>query len=250
MRVWFCFALTLAFAGCRSTATIPLTGEPSDAVSFTVISGDLAPDDELAALITPFRDRMIGETSTVIGNTPAELTTGRPEGTLGNMAADAMLAVVQGLVDRPVDMALTNNGGLRTPIGPGEITVGKIYELMPFDNTLVVLDLSAAQVDSLSQQLARNGGDPIAGLAIAVDDDRAVLIEVGGRPLSSSETYRLVTSDYLANGGGPYDVLWPVDTREELSFLLRDVFIEYVRSVGVIEPVLDGRIRTHSPSNQ
>jgi 2',3'-cyclic-nucleotide 2'-phosphodiesterase (5'-nucleotidase family) len=244
MRVWLYFMAALALAGCRSTETIPLTGEPTEAVSFTVVSDDLAPDEELGALIAPFRDRMIDETATVIGSTPTELRTGRPEGTLGNMAADAMLSVVQDLTDRPVDMALTNNGGLRTPVGPGEITVGKMFELMPFDNVLVIFDLSAAQVDSLSQQLARNGGDPIAGFSFAISGHRAVDVRVGGETLEEHRTYRLVTSDYLANGAGPYEVLWSIEAREDLDFLLRDVFIEWVHATGTVTPVLDGRIRT------
>src|SRR5690606_18412833 len=129
--------------GCRSTGTISLTGEPLDAVSFTVVADDVTPDGELDALIAPFRQRLVGETAAVIGRTSLELRTARPEGLLGNMAADAMLSVVQDLTDRPVDMALTNNGGLRTPIGPGVITVGKIFELMPFNNMLVVFDMTA-----------------------------------------------------------------------------------------------------------
>lgn len=232
----------LAASGCRSAAPL-LTGTPQEAVSFTVISDTLSPDPAMVALVAPYAETLNAEMGEVIGVANGEIREGRPEGPLGTFAAEAMLSVVRRLTDRPVDMALTNNGGLRVPLGPGPVTVGRMFELMPFENMLIVLELTAAQVDTLANQLADVGGDPIAGFSFVIQGDTATDVRVAGLPLDADRTYRLVTSDYLANGGGPYEVLWGVTGREELPYLLRDAFIEHLRAIGTIEPVTGGLIR-------
>jgi 2',3'-cyclic-nucleotide 2'-phosphodiesterase (5'-nucleotidase family) len=174
------------------------------------------------------------------------LAEGKPEGTLGNFAADAMLWAANRQGKEPVQMAMTNNGGLRVPIGPGPITLEQMYELMPFDNLLTILTLSGSQVRTLCDQLAEMRGEPIAGFSFRIVSEggtrRAEAIEVAGAPLDLSAHYRLVTNDYLANGGGTLTPLHSPLAREDLPVLLRDAFIDYVRFKGTVEPVLDGRI--------
>jgi 2',3'-cyclic-nucleotide 2'-phosphodiesterase (5'-nucleotidase family) len=169
-----------------------------------------------------------------------------PEGTLGNFATDAMLWAANAGTSGRVQMALTNNGGLRVPIGPGPITVGQIYELMPFDNMLSVLVLTGSQVQDLCDQLADRRGEPIAGFSFRIESDGdrrfATDIMVGGVPLDPDAEYRLATNDYMANGGESLSPLQSPVTREDLPVLLRDAFIDYVRHLGVIEPKLEGRI--------
>ena len=143
-------------------------------------------------------------------------------------------------------MALTNNGGLRATVGPGDISVGRIFELMPFENMLVVLELTGAEVDTLAHQLARNGGDPIAGFSFEIVATSATArnLMVGGQPVSPDSTYRLVTSDYLADGGGPYEILSSgALPRQDMAYLVRDAIIEHIRDIQQVKPVLDGRIR-------
>ncbi|MBO6576866.1 MAG: 5'-nucleotidase C-terminal domain-containing protein [Rhodothermales bacterium] len=238
------FLAALVLAGCGGTNYVFQAPTPEAAVSFTVLSDSLAPDPEVAAMVAPYRENLEAQVSEVVGRAEVEIQKGRPEGPLGTFAAEAMLSVVQGLTDRPVHLALTNNGGLRRPLGPGAITVGQMFELMPFENMMIVLDFSAAQVDSLAQQLARSGGDPIAGFSFLITpDERAVNVRVADEPLDSARTYRLVTSDYLANGGGPYSVLWGDVPREELAYLLRDAFTDHLRAIGIMENRVDGLIR-------
>jgi 2',3'-cyclic-nucleotide 2'-phosphodiesterase (5'-nucleotidase family) len=194
----------------------------------------------------PYRERMGEEVKEVIGETTGLLSKAWPEGTLGNFATDAMLWAANGASTRPVHMAMTNNGGLRVPIGAGPITVGQMFELMPFENMLSVLVLSGLQVKALCDQLANARGEPISGFSfhIASDEDRrwAEDIRVGGMPLDPDAEYRLVTNDYLASGGGDLTPLHSPMAREDLNVLLRNALIDFVRERGVIEPELEGRI--------
>lgn len=220
---------------------------PEAAASYTVVGDSIAGDPGLEALVAPFRARMGEEIRQVIGEAEVPLAKALPEGTLGNFATDAMLWAARRATTEPVHMALTNNGGLRVPIAPGPITVGQMFELMPFENMLSVLTLSGAQVQELADELAGRRGEPIAGFSFRIvnsgEDRVARDLRVGGAPLDTLAEYRLVTNDYLANGGeslGPF--LDPVG-REDLPILLRDAFIAYVRERGVIRAEIEGRIR-------
>ena len=249
-RAWLATLLVgLSLTGCRtSQPAIETESLPPYRVSYTVVSDSLPEDPALEALVAPYRARLQEQVAEVIGTAAAPLTKGQPEGTLGNMAAEAMLEAGQALEDvrgdAPVEMAVTNNGGLRIPLPAGPITVGLIYELMPFENTLAVLTLSGVQVDTLAQQIARVGGEPIAGFSFKIlgDTHRAVDVQVQGRPLDHAARYRLVTSDYLAAGGGNMPVLWEPLARDPSPVLLRDAIIAYVRRHQTVDPVFDGRI--------
>ena len=237
------------FTGCRSTQpeSVPvLESLSASGVSFTETTDDLPPDPEINSIIKPYREELEASIQEVIGEAaglfPKER--GSYETALGNMAADAMLHVINQQVEDEVDIALTNNGGLRVPIQPGPITVGKIFEFMPFENMMVILEFDAAGIDSLAQQLASRP-EPIAGLSFKVDtlSRRAFDIQVKGAPLEAGATYRLVTSDYLANGGGGISAIHSPMQRTDLTILLRDAFIEYIREKNTITPTLDGRIQ-------
>ena len=215
-------------------------------VSFSVVDKSIQDDPQVERLVAPFRARMGEEIQAVIGETKVMLSEAVPEGTLGNFATDAMLWAANRHTDNPVHMALTNNGGLRIPIGPGPITVGQMYELMPFENKLTVLVLTGSQIQDLCDELAEKRGEPIAGFSfrIEVESENRVArqIMIGEQPLDREAEYRLVTNDYMANGGDSFTPLLSPVAREDFPILLRDAFIDYVRHRGVIEVVREGRI--------
>jgi 2',3'-cyclic-nucleotide 2'-phosphodiesterase (5'-nucleotidase family) len=186
------------------------------------------------------------EIQQVIGETTDVLSKAWPEGTLGNFATDAMLWSANQHGSTPVDMALTNNGGLRVPIGPGPVTLGHMYELMPFDNMLSILVLTGAQIQTLCDELANRRGEPIAGFTFRIETQGEARvardISVGDEPLDPAAEYRIVINDYLANGGESFLIPQDPVGREDLPILLRDAFIEYLRFRKVIEPELQGRI--------
>ena len=251
-----CLIALVLVAGCKSTAPVAtsvdapaMTQTAAPTAGYTAISDSLDPDPAIDALIAPFRERLEAGVNEEIGTTTVHLQKGGLESGLGNMAADAMLTIANTLTDQPVDLALTNNGGLRVPIAKGPITVGEIYELMPFENMMTVLELSAVQVDSLAQDIADARGEPIAGFSFTIDEATGNVhdIMVANQPLAHDRTYRLVTSDYLANGGGRIAAIWQPVSREDLNMLLRDAFIEYIRAQGTISPAIEGRITMRTP---
>ena len=153
-------------------------------VSFSVVEGSIQDDPRIEAIVAPFRARMGAEIQQVIGEATGMLSKAVPEGTLGNFSTDAMLWAANARIPKPAHMALTNNGGLRVPIGPGPITIGQMYELMPFENMLSVLVLTGSQLQALCDQLAERRGEPIAGFSFRIEveggDRVARDIMVGG----------------------------------------------------------------------
>ena len=215
-------------------------------VSGTVVADSIGDDPAMEALVAPFRNRMGEEIRQVIGEASVVLAKSLPEGTLGNFATDAMLWAARRESVGPVHMALTNNGGLRVPIPPGSITVGQMFELMPFENMLSVLTLSGTQVQELADAVAARRGEPIAGFSFRIEvfgaDRVARDVLVDGTPLDPEAKYRLVTNDYMANGGEELAPLLNPVAREDLPVLLRDAFISYVREKQVINVEIEGRI--------
>jgi 2',3'-cyclic-nucleotide 2'-phosphodiesterase (5'-nucleotidase family) len=237
-------AAALLLGGCRTTGPVESTAlgaAPDFAADFVVITDSISDDAALEAQIRPYRAEMHERVSEVIARAPSEISRAKPEGRLGNITADAMLVLANESHADSIHMALTNNGGLRVPIGPGDITIGTVYELMPFENRLVVLTMNGVQVDTLVNQLASLGGEAIAGFSFVIEDNRAVNVRVRGEPVVPDALYRLVTSDFVADGGDRIITFTPLE-RSALPMLLRDVFIDYFRRTGTLEPEIEGRI--------
>jgi 2',3'-cyclic-nucleotide 2'-phosphodiesterase (5'-nucleotidase family) len=146
------------------------------------------------------------------------------------------------------DLCLMNNGGLRIPvIYKGQVSVRTVYELMPFENQLVLVKIKGSKFKELMQMLASSGGAPVAGINLLIQDNAIQSLLVQGQPFDEQKEYRVLTSDYLANGGDKYDALKNPIERIDLNLLLRDVLIETLYKMDTdgahLIPVIDGRIR-------
>ena len=97
-----------------------------------------------------------------------------------------------------IHFSIVNNGGLRTSLPKGKITVGDVFELMPFENELVLLSLTGSQVSELADYIASRGGEGVSGISFGMLSGRAEGIKIQNRPLEPDSTYWMVTSDYIA----------------------------------------------------
>jgi 2',3'-cyclic-nucleotide 2'-phosphodiesterase (5'-nucleotidase family) len=200
-------------------------------------------DTAVHNMIAPYKLKLDSQMNVVIGTTIYKLTKDKPEGSLGNLLCDAAVWYAAAHYDKPIDICVMNAGGIRLPnIEAGNITVGKMYELMPFDNMVDVLEIKGEIVDQFLQLVAAADGWPVAGLTMQIENGKAVNILIGGKPLVLDQTYTLVTSDYVANGGDKAEMLKLYEKRTGLNYLLRDALIEYVKSTKTLNQTIDGRI--------
>lgn len=181
-------------------------------------------------LVIPYKTELDKEMNEVLIISADEFTRekGKPETKLGNLVADLSMEVAQKMYNGNIDFCLLNFGGLRTSLPKGEITRGKIFELMPFENELVVVTLSVDKYNELVDYIKNVGGQPIAGIKINFTTTPSqIKIKNRKNDKSLNATYKVVTSDYLANGGDNMAFfLNPIKT-EKVGIKLRDAIIQY-----------------------
>ncbi|MFH1145110.1 MAG: 5'-nucleotidase C-terminal domain-containing protein [Candidatus Eisenbacteria bacterium] len=197
----------------------------------TSIDDKLADDPAVDGLIAPYRETVVEKMSEPLAFSPVPMETDRPEGLLGALASDIVLARARAETGLPVEACVMNNGGLRRGLPPGTITLGLVYEVMPFDNEIVVLRLAGEQMAALAKQLAEAGGEPQSGFAFAIVGNAATDVRVGASPLESRD-YWVATSDYLAGGGGGLAVLWEAQETLRTGVLVRDALADAFRGYG------------------
>ncbi len=185
---------------------------------------DTLQDQEVLRLIQPYKASMEQVMDDSIGSLPYRLNKEKPNGLLGLWTADLLRAGASKQSGESIDIAVLNHGGIRRPyIGPGKITRGEMYELMPFENHVMLLQLDSAQVMHLAAFLVEKGGDPVSGMQLKKDSP--VHVRVGGAPLKD-RNYLLACTDYQFNGGDDYDFLQGFTVKHADLGLLRDILIE------------------------
>ncbi|NMB24053.1 MAG: multifunctional 2',3'-cyclic-nucleotide 2'-phosphodiesterase/5'-nucleotidase/3'-nucleotidase [Firmicutes bacterium] len=169
------------------------------------------------------------------------------ETNLGNLVADVMREAVG------ADIGVNNGGGIRASIAAGPITVGDIYTVLPFDNTLVKVeilgrDLLGALEHSVRLYPEQNGGFlQVSGLEMTFDPSqeagaRVQEVLIGGQALDPDKTYTVATNDFLAAGGDGYTTFTSANILVETGAMLRDAMADHVAAQGSISPEVEGRI--------
>lgn len=210
------------------------------------IDSTISPAPELEALIYPYRSDLDDKMSVVIGYAALDLKKGKPEAPLNNFVADLMLKRAVKEFQQPVDAALTNDGGLRIDIQKGPITLGKIYEVMPFENELVILPMTGVQLITLAKEIGEAGGEAVSGMQLEFLDKNLARFTVQGQPTVSDSLYYLVTTDYLSDSGrNRFNILSQVP-KTLLGITLRDAIIDEIKEIHAagrqVTARVDGRI--------
>lgn len=186
----------------------------------------------------------------LLGYASSTLTISPPESPLMNFAADALFAEARKYSKEKIDIAITNKGGLRSELHEGEITFGDIYNVFPFENTLVTLTLNGKQLLTLLNEIAKAGGEPVCGvqMTIATSDsgNKAEAIKIGNKNLCFEKEYRIATSDYLAQGNDGLKTLAEGYNKKMFNVTIRELMVKHIRNLHqegkTVDAVSDGRI--------
>lgn len=193
-------------------------------------------DSTILAIITPYQVKIEDQMNEVLTYTKNDLEKGKPQSTIGNFVTDLCLNYAD------AHICVMNNGGLRTTISKGEITRGKLYELMPFENELVVLELNKDDYIGLLNYIGSRGGEPFSGITIAINKDGKILSNSWPVNFEKGEKVRVLTSDYLANGGDEMSFFHEKE-QQKVGLKLRDAIIDYCSKTDTIDVQLDNRIK-------
>jgi len=207
---------------------------------------DATADNSYYTYLQKFKQKIDTEMNVVIGTAAENMSAGKPESLLSNFNADVYLQSASEHIKYPADIGIVNLGGLRTQISKGDITIRKIFELMPFENELVILWLKGDKLNDLLQGFAAVGGQGVSGLRFEIKNGKAVNITVGGIPIDVEKKYVIATNDYLAGGNDKMPQLAQSEKIEYTGIKIRDMLIAYIKAEtargNAIQPKLDGRI--------
>jgi len=205
-------------------------------------SSDGIQDLNYLAQLAPTKADLEEQLNVQIGYAPERLWVGDPECPMLNWATDALWEAAKKVYPEKVDIAIVNMGGMRCEWPAGAITKEKVFELMPFDNELVVLTLKGEDVIALCESFARYGGQGVAGMRVKTVDGRLADVQVGGKAVNPKALYTVATSDYLSGGTDHMDALTRYVEYWRSELKIRDLYLEAVQTQDTIRAVVDGRM--------
>lgn len=214
------------------------------------ISDTLQINQEIESFIKPYREHVNKNLDSVISY--AVETYSKSDGeyntAIGNLFADAVItesnAIFNKRTGHNIDMVLINHGGIRAIISKGSITTRTAYEIMPFENSLVVVEMKGKTIqDSLINYLSRaKRAHPISGLKIKLDKDfNVVESSINNKPIEANKSYYVATNDYLYNGGDRMTFFQTNDSLHVLDYKVRNALLDYFKKADTINPVIDDR---------
>jgi len=208
-------------------------------------------DSLTESIVKTYRDSIKKDMSKLVGVTATALVKGKPESKLTNLVADVILKCAvdycakQQLNIHP-DAAYVNYGGLRASLPQGEITVGHMFELMPFENEIVMIKVSGEAIRMMAERIAARGGEGVSGLKLGIKNNAVGTLTIGGKGVDPAASYWLVTNDYIANGGDQMSMfilpLQKIETKAKIRDVLIQSLTEQYKKNGVIDVKEDGRI--------
>ena len=218
----------------------PLAAQPPSAKAEVIPVTEAIPDDpEIQKVIAPLAEEIRASFGQPLVQAPQGVFRGRrgEENLLGYWVSDVMRQAAQPLVGTPVRFAITNAGGLRANLRPGQLKVGDIFELMPFENELIVIELTGAEVIQVVKEgLLRRGGEPCSGVKVKVEGtpQQATLIVTweDGAPIDPATVVKVATTDYLYGGGDSIPTLKKGRKPFTTGVTLRQMLLDQCAALG------------------
>lgn len=182
----------------------------------------------------------------VIGKCEKDLNTYAPQSELSNLLTDMLYQrgneyslKTAGI---PADLSVLNFGGIRTSLFQGAIKIEHIFNISPFDNTMVIIELKGSELQKMFDKFSAKHNEPYANAQVTYQNDKVASVLVNGTKIDKEKTYRLVTIDFIATGGDNILTGVSLDNITYTGLVLRDLIIEYVKAQGTVTSSLDERV--------
>lgn len=213
------------------------------------ISDSLETNLDIEAFIKPYRDHVEKDLDSVLSYAVDTFskTDGEFNTAIGNLLADAVYEeanpIFKNRTGHDIDIVFLNHGGIRSIISKGNVTIKTAYEIMPFENFVVVVALKGKQVQEMINYLVKaKRAHPISGLKLVLNKDfKLESATIKGEPIDVNKTYFVATYDYLYEGGDNMNFLKTNDSLYSLDYKVRNVLIDYFTKKDTINPVIDDR---------
>jgi len=198
-------------------------------------------------LIHSYKVDLDNEMNEIIGNSVELMEYKRPESLLTNLTSDVMKEYGDEHLPNGADIGVMNVHGHRATMPKGPVTVGNLYEIYSFDNTITFLELKGTDLKKMFDAYARIGGAGISSnVKLVIEDRKVKSVTIDGKQIDDDKIYQIVTLDYLAGGNDNMNAFLNAVSVTDTGITLRDIMIDWVREQtrqgNEIKSVLDGRI--------
>lgn len=198
-------------------------------------------------LVHSFKVELDSEMNEVIGNSVEQMEYSRPESLLTNLTSDVMKEYGDEHLPGGADIGVMNVHGHRANMPKGPVTVGNLFEIYSFDNTITFLELKGTDLKKIFDAYARIGGAGISSnVKLVIEDRKVKSATINGKPIDNNKIYQIVTLDYLAGGNDNMSAFLDAVSITDTGVTLRDIMIDWVREQTrqgkEVKSVLDGRI--------
>jgi 5'-nucleotidase len=244
-KIWILFFFSFLLIACKNNSH-----EVSKINAKQLkIGNEVKQDSSIIQLFTPYKKKMTKEiTKSLSFSTKIlERTDGNLQSTLGNLVADLSYEKANELfknkTGKTVDFSMSNYGGIRAAIMKGDVTVSNAFELMPFDNTLVVVELNYDKIKALFNYfVAKKRAHPLSkNIQLTIENDSYNVL-INGKPIKKDRTYFVATSNYLQKGGDGMIFFSEPESLFDSNFLIRDAIVDYFESKDTLRANLDDRV--------
>lgn len=227
----------------------PSKGVLEISVSQVPIDSTIQPSDSMLNFILPYQKHVNEVLDAPLSFAPEQLSKkdGALNSSLGNLLADLVLQQANNLNRRKkgigVDLALLNHGGIRNIISAGPVSERTAYEVMPFENSIVIVPLTGKGLQDLIDYLVQNSvPHPISGLQLVLNPDGTLKsAEIQGKSIDFQKKYQVATSNYLAGGGDGMNFFKSGETLYETGYLIRNALTDYFKRTDTLRAKPDDR---------
>ena len=229
MRLYLSTLLLIVLIGCKPIPEMQLDFSGGS----IALEQQLKTDSSIIRIYKPYKDGLDSIMNQILCYSPYFLDKKRPEARLNNWMAD--VCYKHSSKNYEVDFCLLNYGGIRSSLPQGYITTKNIFQLMPFENELVIIEITNSSFDKVLEYLKISGGHPISNISLNIRDDKV------NSSLKTEESIRIVTSDYLANGGDKMFFFADSISMIKTGLKIREVLLAECKSVDTLISTLDNR---------
>lgn len=213
------------------------------------VNGEINADKEIANFIKPYKEHLNATLDSVLAYNPNLLSKndGDLNTAIGNLMADVVLQqanpVIKKRTGREIDMVLLNHGGIRAELPAGDITTRSAYNLMPFENEIVVAELTGTQLKEMLKYLEKaKTAHPVSGIKIKANSDFKIMeATINGKKIDENKTYFVATSDYLFNGGDNMSFFKDPVNLYGSDYKIRNALIDHFTKTDTIRAKIDDR---------
>ncbi|WP_010227781.1 5'-nucleotidase C-terminal domain-containing protein [Gillisia marina] len=238
----------LVLFACKNNAHITSSPSEINGKRFP-IDNTISPDPEIEDFIRPYSNHLNATLDSTLAYNPRNLnkSDGKLNTAIGNMMADLVMAqanpIFKSRTGFEIDMVLLNHGGIRSGIGEGAVTTRTGFKLMPFENEIVVAELSGKKMLELLNYLENAKiAHPISGLELKVDGNfKTISALIREEPINTEKTYFVATSDYLQQGGDSMNFFKNPSNLYKLDYKLRNAIIDHFKKVDTLKTSIDNR---------